>query len=96
MSDFGLMFQGRRRVGKGGMALLWHKRLDHKLIARLSFEDDIGLQLEISPTVNIYLFRVYLPCSNNRTVSFHEYVDKLSNLIGLYSVTWLFLGLTAL
>ncbi|MEW8191611.1 MAG: endonuclease/exonuclease/phosphatase family protein, partial [Candidatus Thiodiazotropha endolucinida] len=52
VSDFDLRFPGRRRVGKGGVALLWHKRFDHK-ITRLSFEDDriIGLQLEISPFV---------------------------------------------
>ena len=83
---FDLKFPGRRRVGKGGVALLWHKRLDC-LITPLSFEDDriIGLQLEISPAFYIYIFQVYLPCSNPPIAKFREYIDKLGNLLGLYA-----------
>ena len=85
MSDFDLKFPGRRRVGKGGVALLWHNRIDHK-ITPLSFENDrtIGLQLEISPLNYVYLFQFYLPCSNHPFASFYDYLDKLSNLLGLY------------
>ena len=56
VSDFDLMFPGRRRVDKGGVAFLWHKRLDDR-VTSLSFEDDriIGFQLEISPSVYIYV-----------------------------------------
>ena len=86
VSDFDLKFPGRRRVGKGGVALLWHKRLD-SLITPLSFEDDriIGLQLEISPALYIYIFQVYLPCSNHPIAKFRENIDKLGNLLGLYA-----------
>lgn len=86
VSDFDLKFPGRRRVGKGGVALLWHRRIDHK-ITPLTFEDDriIGLQLEISPLNFIYVFQVYLPCSNHPMASFYDYVDKMSNLLALYS-----------
>ena len=71
VSDFDLMFPGHRRVGEVGVALLWHKRLDDRIIS-LSFEDDtvIGLQLEISSSVYIYVFQVYLPCSNHQIARF--------------------------
>ena len=84
VSDFDLKFPGRRRVGKGGVALLWNKRLN-SLITPLPFEDDriIGLQLEISPSFYIYILQVYLPCSNHPIAKFREYIDKLGNLLGL-------------
>ena len=86
VSDFDLKLPGCRRVGKGGVALLWHKRVDHK-ITPLSFEDDriVGLQYEISPSAYVYIFLVYFPCTNHPMASFYDYVDKLSNLLGLYS-----------
>ena len=86
VSDFDLMIPGHRRVGKGGVALLWHKKLNSR-VTPLSFDDDriIGLQLEISPSLNIYVFQVYLPCSNHPVARFYEYIDKLSNLLGLYA-----------
>ena len=75
-----LKFPGRRRVGKGGVALLWHNRIDHK-ITPLLFEDDTGLQLEVSPLNYVYLFQVYLSCSKHPIASFYDYLDKLSNLL---------------
>ena len=86
VSDSDLEFLGRRRVGKGGVALLWHNRIDH-IFTPLSFEDDriIGLQHEISPLNYVYLFHVYLPCSNYQIASFYDYLNKLSNLLGSYS-----------
>ena len=66
VSDFDLMIPGHRRVGKRGVALLWHKKLNSR-VTPLSFDDDriIGLLLEISPSLNIYVFLVYLPCSSH-------------------------------
>lgn len=86
VSDFELRYPGRRRVGKGGVALLWHKNHDNK-ITPLSFEDDrvIGLQYEVNPSESLYIFQVYLPCSNHPVNNFYEYVDKLDSLLGLYS-----------
>ena len=86
MSDSDLELLGRRRVGKGGVALLWHNRIYH-IFTPLSFKDDRinGLQLEISPLNYVYLFQVYLPCSNYQMASFYDYLDKLSNLLGSYS-----------
>ena len=31
VSDFDLMIPGHRRVGKGGVALLWHKKLNSRV-----------------------------------------------------------------
>ena len=77
------MIPGHRRVGKCGVALLWHKKMDSR-VTSFSLDDDriIGLQLEISLSLNIYVFQVYLPRSNHR---FYEYIDKLDNLLGLYT-----------
>ena len=47
VSDFDLKSPGRRRVGKGGVAILWHRKLDNCVTA-LSFDDDklLGLNLK--------------------------------------------------
>lgn len=39
VSDAALHFQGRRRVGKGGVAILWHKRHDQN-IAPVHLDED--------------------------------------------------------
>ena len=86
MADSDSKFPGRRRVGKGGVALLWHRRIDYK-ITPLSIDDDriVGLQYEITPSAYVCVFQVYFPCSNHPMARFNDYVNKLSNLLGLYS-----------
>lgn len=86
VSDFDLKYPGRRRVGKGGVALLWHRKYDGS-VTPLSFDDDkiIGIKLEISPSVYVFFFQIYLPCINHSFDSFKDYVDRLNNILGLYS-----------
>ena len=47
VSDFDLKRPSRRRVGKGGVAILWHKKYDNYVIP-LSLDDDrvIGIKFE--------------------------------------------------
>ena len=86
VSVFDLKSPGRRRVGKGGVAILWHRKLD-KSVTALSFDDDkiIGIKFEINPSSYVYFFQIYLPCINHSFDSFQDYIDRLNNILGLYS-----------
>ena len=48
----------KKKVGKGGVVILWHKRLSH-FITPLSIDGDIivGVQLQIAPSVYAFIFR---------------------------------------
>ena len=61
-----LSMPSKKKVGKGGVVIMWHTRLSH-FITPLSIDDDIivGVQLQIAPFVHAFIFQVYLPCSNH-------------------------------
>ena len=86
VADFDLKRPSNRRVGKGMVALMWHKRLD-KFVLPLSIDDDriIGIKFEFSRDNCIYFFQVYLPCSNHSIEIFRDYIDRLQHLLHLYS-----------
>ena len=73
--------------GKGGVALLWHKRLSH-CIRNVDTDDDriIGIDINLKNNVHIVCFGVYLPSSNYSNELFYEYIDKLSDLHAQHSV----------
>ena len=58
--DKDLCVTNAKGAGKGGVALLWHKKLDH-LMSPLPIDDDrlIGLQLQLSPSQYMYFIQVY-------------------------------------
>ena len=61
--DRDLMTPGNRRVGKGGVAIMWHKRWD-SCVTPLPLDDDriVG----VHPLANMCsFFQLYLPCSNH-------------------------------
>ena len=86
VSDLDLKRPSRRRVGKGGVAILWHKKYDNYVIP-LSLDDDrvIGIKFEINRDNSIFLFQVYLPCTNHSIDMFKGYLDRLQNILSLYS-----------
>ena len=86
VSDFDLKRPSRRRVGKGGVAILWHKKYDNYVIP-LSLDDNrvIGIKFELNRDNSIFLFQVYLPCTNHSIDMFKEYLDRLQNILSLYS-----------
>ena len=86
VADTSLNFPGRRKVGKGGVAILWHKKHNQN-IAPLDIDDDriIGIKYNCWVNSAIYLFQMYLPCSNHTLTAFTEYVDKMRNILNLYS-----------
>ena len=86
VSDNDLKYPGKRRVGKGGVAILWHKKHSKKVFP-LSTDDDriLGIRYELTPTECAFFFQVYLPCSNHSIAVFRDYMDRLYNIIQIYS-----------
>lgn len=93
--DKDLSLPGPRRVGKGGIFLMWHKKLDNYIVP-LNIDDDriIGIQLQTSPGQFIFIFQLYLPCVNSPIRNYRQYIDSLYDLWNMYSEsgTVLFLG----
>ncbi|WAR16321.1 LOW QUALITY PROTEIN: hypothetical protein MAR_030915 [Mya arenaria] len=87
--DKDLCVTSAKGAGKGGVALLWHKQLDH-VVSSLSIDDDrlIGVQHQQSPLQYMYFIQVYLPCSNHTSLILRDYIDKFYSQWG----TVVFLG----
>ncbi|MES9881493.1 MAG: reverse transcriptase family protein [Sedimenticola sp.] len=75
----------RRKVGKGGVAIMWHVKHNDK-VTPLTIDDDriIGIHVHVSASIHLYILQVYLPCSNHPTLIYNEYIEKLENLISIY------------
>ena len=86
VSDFSLKFPSNRKVGKGGVALLWHIKLDNK-VSPIEIDDDriIGIELLIDSINSYFIFQVYLPCKNYAGSKYKDYIEKLENLVSTYS-----------
>ncbi|MES9879758.1 MAG: reverse transcriptase family protein [Sedimenticola sp.] len=86
ISDSDLYIPSGRKVGKGGVAILWHTRHSNK-VTPLSIDDDriVGIHFHVSTSMHLYIFQVYLPCSNHSIQYYREYIEKLENIISLYS-----------
>ena len=66
IADSELKLPGNRKVGKGGVALLWKKTYDNK-ITILPIESDriIGVQYEITSNCFLYIIQVFMPSKNH-------------------------------
>ena len=82
ISDFDLKRPSNRRVGKGGVAILWHRRFD-TYMNPLSLDDDriIGVKLEMGTNICIYFFHVL----TTQLVYLRSIFDRLQNILYLYS-----------
>ena len=92
VSDLDLCEPSNRKVGKGGVCILWKRTLD-KIINPLLIDDDriVGIQIQVSPDELVHIFQVYLSCSNHRIRSFRDYIDKLENCcLRIAKKKWLF------
>ena len=85
VSDFDLEVPSRRKVGKGGVALLWKRSLDNR-VAILNIDDDRigGIQYQISKDNYVYILQVYLPSSNHPISELSDYLMKLQDICSLY------------
>ena len=74
VSDKDLSKPSHRRVGKGGVCLLWHRKFD-KYVSPIILEDDriIGIQIVLGPNNRTFVFQVYLPCINHPLSVYKDY-----------------------
>ena len=75
IADDSLLFNNSRNIGKGGVALLWHKSMS-TCISSLDIDSDriCGIQLTWS-NVCFYIIQVYAPSSNHALHSFKDFID---------------------
>ena len=68
----------RHGVGKGGVAIMWHKRLNN-VVTPICIDDDriVAVQVQISDAQYLYFFQVYLPCTNHSVAIYSDYIDIL-------------------
>ena len=84
IADNSLLFNNSRNIGKGGVALLWHKSMS-TCISSLDIDSDriCGIQLTWN-NVCFYIIQVYAPSSNHALHSFKDFIDLLHSVISLY------------
>ena len=85
ISDPDLMIPSNRRVGKGGIGIMWHKRIDN-IITHLDINSRyvIGIRVTITPEQYLYVFQIYLPCKTHSIWTYKNAIEDLENIICLY------------
>ena len=85
-SDRDLLLPVYRKVGKGGVALLWNRKLN-SCVTTLDSNSDriIGIQIKYSQESYMYLFQVYLPSRNHVLDVYKNCVEELENILSMYS-----------
>lgn len=76
---------GQRGHGQGGVAIMWHKRLS-PFVVPLDVDDEriVGIQVQANRHY-LYIFQVYLPCSNHSIRDYRQCLLKLFELYNTYS-----------
>ena len=82
ISDSDLNINTFRKVGKGGVAIIWRKSLN-PIIPSLCIVNDriIAVQVRVSPEAYIYVLQVYLPSSNHNISMFRDCIQHLYDLV---------------
>ena len=64
--DNDLRTPGCRTIGKGGVAIMWHRPLN-SCVTPLDIDSDriCGVQYKLSANMYIYVLQVYAPCSSH-------------------------------
>ena len=85
-TDSDLVWPSNRKVGKGGVAVLWHMSLS-KNISPLDIESDriCGVQYTLRKDVCLYFIQVYAPSSNHSNNIYRDFIDLLQAVISMYS-----------
>ncbi|MCG7879141.1 MAG: reverse transcriptase domain-containing protein [Candidatus Thiodiazotropha endolucinida] len=73
-------------IGKGGVAILWHKSLSN-FITPLDIDSDriCGIQYRLCENMYIYFIQVYAPCSNYPIPLYRDFIDCLQTVISMFS-----------
>lgn len=75
----------QRKVGKAGVAILYHKNLASQIkLLEVDTDRVIGIQLQLKSTY-MFIFQVYLPTTSYSIDTFTQYVDLISDLYASYS-----------
>ncbi len=84
--DSSLAIGNQRRMGKGGVAIMWQNKYDY-CITPVDIDDDniAGIQMQISANDYMYMFQVYLPCSNHSIDIFADYIWRLYDIYNKYA-----------
>ena len=86
ISDSDLDLPSKRKVGKGGICLLWKKCLNNKITdLQLNKKNIIGLKLNMSSKQHVFIFQVYMPCSNYSNSVFKTCLDEIENVLFEYA-----------
>ena len=86
VSDLSLQIDSKRKVGKGGVAILWHSKLD-SMVSPIEVTDNriIGIELLLDSSNYYFIFQVYLPCKNYPVSKYKDYIEKIENIVSIYS-----------
>lgn len=72
--------------GKGGVAIMWHKRVDHAVsVITMQYDRIIAVGIELENRKFITIIAVYLPATNVSLCDFQESVDLLSSIYQIHS-----------
>ena len=68
-------------MGKGGVA----RKYDFCVTPLcIDYDRILCVQIEMSESSYIYLFQVYLPCSNHSSQTCRDYIERLADILSLY------------
>ena len=85
IADNDLLLNSNRRVGKGGVAILWRSSLSN-YISPLDIDSDriCGVKYRLKYAC-FYIIQVYASSSNYSMHIFREFIDLLQSVILMYS-----------
>ena len=85
VADFDLERPSKRKVGKGGVALLRKRSIDRQ-VTLLNIDDDriIVVQYQIAENNFMYVIQVYLPSANHSIKEFESFILKLQDICSMY------------
>ena len=88
--DFDLNRPSSRKVGKGGVAIFWHRSLDNLVIPLETDSDRIcGIHYTFNQHLQFYILQVYAPPSSHSIQVYKDFIDYLHVCISMYSQTGL-------
>ena len=85
-SDNDLLIPASRRVGRGGVYLLWHTKLNN-FVTPIPCNCDIIIDFQVQFCKNkfVFIFQAYLPSSNHSIAKYNDVIFQLENIVSQYN-----------
>ena len=85
IADPDLLLPSNRRVGKGGICILFNKRLKD-IVSPIRIDSKYILGIQIMPAAgnSIFVFQVYFPCKNYSIATYKNCIDELETILCIY------------